>query len=360
MPLPAAKRFKNRESPVTDIENTRSLMPVRAMKAVMSARSCSRIFIAFPTDHCSSTSLCGRRSLITRKSMMPPRRKRPDVAALIGKLNAGKEPETPAAPKGRAPTPRFLLEAQARRATGAVTKPPAAAVAEVPVAVPAKPERKPRRPDGPATEEDKRLAKNLAELIRRRGISGRELSRRADLSLDAVRNVLSGRSTSPRARTVQALADALEVPLAALYGGEPPPAYVSVSLARTVRVREFAAVQSATLSAGEIVGEWTLPADVIGRRLEGSLYIVTPPAGELPPGILSGDRLLADSDQVRPSASPGVFLCWDGRAPVLAAVRTVLGQPGRISVTIGSGPAAEADEGAITVLARIVARWTAV
>jgi transcriptional regulator with XRE-family HTH domain len=248
---------------------------------------------------------------------MAPRRKRPDVNALLAGRGAAKE--SPA---------------------------------------PAKPPRKQRRPDGPATEEDKRLAKNLAALIRERGISGRELSRRADVSLDTARNIITGRSTSPRARTLQALADVLGVPLSALYGGEPPPSYVAVQLAKSVSVPEMAPSASADLSDGDVAAEWSIPSEAVGNRAPERLRMFVAPPGSLPGDLLPGDRLLADLSHVEPSP-PGIYILSDGHLSYVGHVRRSAGKPGRITVHHGSRTE-EVDEKAVIVLGRIVARWTAV
>jgi transcriptional regulator with XRE-family HTH domain len=281
---------------------------------------------------------------------MAPRRKRPDVHALLERPDAAKDTPAPAA-ASRAPKPRFLVEAEARRAAAAPPAPPIPA----PAPAPAKPARKPRRLDGAATEEDKRLAKNLAALIRERGISGRELSRRADVSLDTARNIITGRSTSPRARTIQALADVLGVPLSALYGGEPPPTYVAVQLAKAVTVQEMAPSASAALTEGDVAAEWSIPSDVVGNRAPERLRIFTAPAGCSVGELRPGDRLLADLAHTEPSP-PGLFVMSDGIRTYVAQVCRKVG--GRLSVHHG-GHAEELDEKAITIVARVVARWTA-
>jgi transcriptional regulator with XRE-family HTH domain len=178
----------------------------------------------------------------------------------------------------------------------------------------------------------KSLAANLTELMKRRGISGRELSRRADVSLDTAGNIVSGRSTSPRARTLQALADVLEVPLSALYGGEPPPDYVAIQLAKTVTVQELA--PSSARASGDITGEWTLPAEAVGSRMPERLRLFTAPTGPLPGELRPGDRLLADLSHTDPSP-PGIYILTDGKKPFIANVRRSADKRGTLTVEHG-------------------------
>jgi len=62
------------------------------------------------------------------------------------------------------------------------------------------------------------LRTNLTELIKQRGLSQRALSRQASLDETAVKQILSGRSRSPRLDTVARLAAALETDVSGLIG----------------------------------------------------------------------------------------------------------------------------------------------
>ena len=63
------------------------------------------------------------------------------------------------------------------------------------------------------------LAAQLERLIAEKGTTAKRVAAAVGLSTDAVRNLLKGRATSPRATTLQALADALGVPGSALMAG---------------------------------------------------------------------------------------------------------------------------------------------
>lgn len=61
----------------------------------------------------------------------------------------------------------------------------------------------------------------LAEMARA-GLNQRSLAAAAGLHRDAVRNILRGKSVSPRAKTIKALAAALQIPPQRLLGLEEP------------------------------------------------------------------------------------------------------------------------------------------
>jgi transcriptional regulator with XRE-family HTH domain len=62
------------------------------------------------------------------------------------------------------------------------------------------------------------LRDNLSEMLIERGLSQRALSRMASLDETAVKQILSGRSRSPRLDTVARLADALDISVSILIG----------------------------------------------------------------------------------------------------------------------------------------------
>lgn len=62
------------------------------------------------------------------------------------------------------------------------------------------------------------LRANLTTMMKQRGLSQRGLSREASLDETAVKQILSGRSRSPRLETVARLAAALETDIASLIG----------------------------------------------------------------------------------------------------------------------------------------------
>ena len=78
--------------------------------------------------------------------------------------------------------------------------------------------------DTPARDEPPHVT-ILRELMTQRGMSARALEAKAGLGRDGVKNIWRGRAASPRAKTMMAIADALGVPVAVLYGQEaaPPP-----------------------------------------------------------------------------------------------------------------------------------------
>lgn len=64
------------------------------------------------------------------------------------------------------------------------------------------------------------LVENLRRLMAARGIGAIPLARKAGLARTGVSDILTGKSLNPQYATLRKLADALEVPMAALTGGE--------------------------------------------------------------------------------------------------------------------------------------------
>jgi transcriptional regulator with XRE-family HTH domain len=62
----------------------------------------------------------------------------------------------------------------------------------------------------------RRLAFELAEARRRRGVPAARVAEAAGLSVDAIRRIEAGRVTNPGFLTVAAIADIVDVPLASL------------------------------------------------------------------------------------------------------------------------------------------------
>jgi transcriptional regulator with XRE-family HTH domain len=112
---------------------------------------------------------------------------------------------------------------------------------------------------------NRKLASRLGEERRRRRLSLRKLAEASGLSTTTVHQIESGRG-SPSLATLQALASALGVPLAALFDGGPPPPDPAVLLPAGDRPRiETPGGSLERLAAG-------LP----GQRLHGLLVTLAP------------------------------------------------------------------------------------
>lgn len=202
-----------------------------------------------------------------------------------------------------------------------------------------------RRSDTPPVRQDDALAANVERLRAERGLSGRQLSTAAGLSPDAIRNLRKGRSRSPRARTIQRLADALGVPIQALYGSPPSvPASASVSLVE----RD---------AAGKETGRWTLPASALPRGVRPGDYLLVVPDGGSPDGIGPGDRVLVRASE-REITGNGIYALDVGGKVRLARLRRVAANRNTVRIEVDDALEAEVVPASqVAVLGRVAAVW---
>lgn len=151
------------------------------------------------------------------------------------------------------------------------------------------------------------LAAQLARLIREKGTTARKVAEAAGLSTDAVRNLLKGRAISPRATTLQALADALGVPGAMLMAGfagteaVPAPVERPEGWADVPQIAPFE-VDAPSLLDVPAEGHWRLPeALLVARKLKvGEAAVVRLQADESSV-YRAGDYVLVDT---KPGIAP--------------------------------------------------------
>ena len=167
---------------------------------------------------------------------------------------------------------------------------------------------------------DTPLVNNLLKEMRKRRMSPRALGMSAGMSGDAVRNILRGRSASPREATVRQLAEALGVPVASLlYGAvrsEDSPPEVRIGNRDPRPARDFPVPEyvlrrpkSPVIQELPAVGEWKFPIEFLQDvgAYAGSLAWVEL-TDDLEP-YERGQKLLVDL-QAHPR--PGRFLVWSG------------------------------------------------
>ncbi len=227
--------------------------------------------------------------------------------------------------------------------------------------------RKPRAPVPPPAAATSRrvfavgpLAEPLKRLMAERRTSARSLSIAAGLPSGTIRNILTGRSTHPKAEIAQALADALGVHVEVLHGRDPPPEAPSGSVeVREVEIRPTGAVpcRAADLTH-DVRSTWTMPAEMAATLTatgEGVVLVAAPEDGE---GFRRGDRLLLDSGDTT-AAAAGTHLLWDGHglgAATCLAERRPGGDILRIRRQGGWEREARLGE-EVEVLGRIVGAW---
>jgi transcriptional regulator with XRE-family HTH domain len=170
------------------------------------------------------------------------------------------------------------------------------------------------------------LARRLDKLIKERGTTARALSLQAGLGPDGIRNIMRGLSRSPQAHTVQAIADALEVPLTRLLTDEDAPPYrpEDEPPPGMLNVPEF------VWGSEDAQHTWRIPLSMVAPRVwQGSglgIFVLD-----------DGERALADFGRPEPEPGrPNTFVVNNGSEYVLHT-----GKP---------GPEVE-------IVARVLAMW---
>jgi lambda repressor-like predicted transcriptional regulator len=203
------------------------------------------------------------------------------------------------------------------------------------------------------------LAKNLQAALEETKLTGRAASLKAGLRHDTVRNILVGRSISPKSETLAALADALDTTPDALLGRAPAPSRLTGDC---VEVPEYDLSPSATFCADPRArppaGTWRIPRSALPP---GELMLVRSPVRvRIGPcwEILLGQRLLVDiSEAGRIPSPPGsTFLVWDGFAHGVATLYPSKGVAGRRwELRFGGVPETAASE--LEIVGRMLATW---
>ena len=160
----------------------------------------------------------------------------------------------------------------------------------------------------PAPPIETPLGNEIRRLLDEKGMSVKELSDKAGLSADGVRNLLIGKATSPRATTLQAIADALGVPGTRLMQGfagheaVPAPAELPPGWVEVPQIAPLDADAESLLAVAP-EGHWRLPEAALAARhvkadeavivrfstnespvhRAGDFYLVTTAPGILPP-----------------------------------------------------------------------------
>lgn len=207
------------------------------------------------------------------------------------------------------------------------------------------------------------LAVQLAKLIAAKGTTARKVAEQAGLSTDAVRNLLKGRATSPRATTLQALADALGVPGAMLMSGFATAEAVPAPIERPEGWVDIPQIVPFDVDAPSLLdvpaeGHWRLPEALLAaRKVKASDAVVVRFAADESSVHRSGDYVLVDTDPgiLPPRRGGWVILRDQGYGHALAEYRREGdGLERRFSLHEVDGK--ELDKSAVQVAGLIVAR----
>lgn len=198
------------------------------------------------------------------------------------------------------------------------------------------------------------LAKRVQARLDQLGLSARKASLNAGLHPDAVRNILRGKSESPRGQTVTALAYALKCTTAYLLGetddpNDPGPADQHVANSPdhppiTNLPTEYVPVEKLSVRPGmggggieiehDDVERIYFPPEMIKllRALPSNLRALQVEGPSMSPILESGDTVLVDTSKRNPS-QPAIFALWDGFGVVCKWVERVANSdPPRIRI----------------------------
>jgi transcriptional regulator with XRE-family HTH domain len=236
------------------------------------------------------------------------------------------------------------------------------------------------------------IADILRRLLDERGLSPKALDEAAGLGADATRNVLRGRSAAPRSGTLQAMADALGVPVATFFGEADPPAPPAPARPRRrtgvmlrprlpepgddlapalpgvppaglcdieaydlrPRAEPSPAIRDETRHGPGTLRLPELPITLAGAT-PGTVAAVRAPGEGFPPDVQPGAWILVDTEQTVPSR--GTYVLWDGAGHLLARlVQQPTAEGPKLSVQLVDGSKPNSLEG-YEVCGRVIMRF---
>lgn len=182
-------------------------------------------------------------------------------------------------------------------------------------------------------EQDTDLVRRLRVEMRRQGMTDAGLAKKAGLGLTAVRDILKGRSISPRYKTVKALGDALGIGAAAL--GAPlnendyEKSLDSVADLSQINVKEVdiraAAGGGAMDQKEDESSTWGFPSTWFRATFNApasQVKVITIWGDSMEPDMRSGDKAIVDLSWTDPSP-PGFFFLHDGLGLVAKQIEHV-------------------------------------
>jgi len=224
----------------------------------------------------------------------------------------------------------------------------------------------------------------------KRGLNQHSLALEAGLKPDAVRDILRGRSQSPRGATIKKLAAYLGMSVGQLLGVDgvttgdrglslPTGGGKTTSYAETIvravqpsrEINELDAEPQGGNGAvlpdmdgpdrHPVIAKWSMPEDFLraNTTAHGKLVIIRVSGDSMEPDYPAGERILVDTAHQIPSP-PGVYVLWDGFGLVLKRVEILLGSdPPRVKIK-SINPAYDTYERAldeVIINGRVVGKW---
>ena len=196
------------------------------------------------------------------------------------------------------------------------------------------------------------LVENLRRKMFDGGFTQKALAQAAGLNDTAVRDILVGRSRSPRYGTLQRLSQTLGCTIADLIGVSSPPGIGSPLEQGNMDVTESPSLRPIDANAtsnfinipevefqkpeGDVVvtkdsmpkGTWPLPRfyleSYLGIKSPADLVVIEVVGDSMEPALRPGDRVLVNTGDRLPSP-PGIFVLWDGIGIVLKRLENIHG-----------------------------------
>lgn len=215
--------------------------------------------------------------------------------------------------------------------------------------------------------------KRLAEAAERKGWGPRELHDRTGIHIESLKKYLRGAVEQPRGKTLEKLADALDVPLVWLRDG-----FEVKGAPKIKAVQHFTPVTEvdvrASAGAGAVIDyerdghQWGFPeswlrSEFVARANElrvitidgDSMVSEQPRRDDLDPG----DKVIVNIADRRPSP-PGIFVIYDGIGLVAKRIEHIDGSdPARIRIMSNNSRYREYERtlDEAQIMGRVVGRW---
>lgn len=221
------------------------------------------------------------------------------------------------------------------------------------------------------------IVKQIERRMEVLGLNQKSLAKKAGLNDTGVRDILEGRSRSPRHDTLTKLAKALGCTVGDLTG-EPTarrPVSAEMDLA-IVAINELdvhvaagpsssddVAGLMAAHEASAVIGVHTYPAQSFREAFAvepGRIRILAVRGDSMEPRLWAGQRVMVDIEDKTPSP-PGIFVVWDGLGLVIKRVEVIAGsEPLRVRIS-SANPAYQAYERTLDeahVNGRVIGTWS--
>jgi phage repressor protein C with HTH and peptisase S24 domain len=215
--------------------------------------------------------------------------------------------------------------------------------------------------------EKTRLAREVERRMEALLLNPKSLSKKAKLNETWVRDLLEGRTLSPRHVSLQKLATALGCGIGDLTGDAPAiahrdPAPENVAAVDELDVRAAAGPGQLVDETAKVISEWRMPRDLLRAATQSPterIKILTIVGDSMMPTFHPTEKVMVDTADTTPSP-PGVFVIWDGLGVVAKRIEHIPdSDPPRVRI-MSDNPRYQPYERTLDeayVQARIIGKW---